>query len=199
MTPFADEVELLLDDPTTSDQMTRTILLSSPTYSMLVWTEGSPRYVKIVPSLTAEDDGGPQVVNHHKVPRRKYAPGDKVTLRNGGKLDQVPETWSYIWSEMPGMLFSDSYINEWGDSITSDNCPSREEKPEITDGGIRQCRGGDIGETGCAVIAIVEMSGIVYGDAEVDGVRAGGVIGGDDGLSKRDSVSTGIGDQGGDR
>ncbi len=83
-----------------------------------------------------EDDGAPQVVNHHKVPRKKYPPGAKVTLRNGGKLDQVPETWSYIWSEMPGMLVSDSYINEWGVAIASDNCPSREDKPEITDGGI---------------------------------------------------------------
>ena len=83
-----------------------------------------------------EDDGAPQVVNHHKVPRRQYSPGDKVTLCNGGQLDQVPQTWAYIWSEMPGMLFSDSYINEWGVSITSDNCPSREDRPEITDGGI---------------------------------------------------------------
>lgn len=83
-----------------------------------------------------EDDGAPQVVNHHKVPRKKYSPGDKVTLRNGGQLDQVSETWSYIWSEMPGMLFSDSYVNEWGVSVTSNNCPSREDKPEITDGGI---------------------------------------------------------------
>ena len=83
-----------------------------------------------------EDDGAPQVVNHHKIPRRKYAPGDKVTLRNGGELGQVTQTWAYIWSEMPGMLFSDSYINEWGVSVTSDNCPSREDNPEITDGGI---------------------------------------------------------------
>ena len=83
-----------------------------------------------------EDDGAPQVVNHHKVPRKNYPPGAKVILRNGGTLDQVPQTWSYIWSEMPGMLFSDSYINEWGVSIASDNCPSREDKPEITDGGI---------------------------------------------------------------
>jgi dipeptidase len=83
-----------------------------------------------------EDDLSPQVVNHHKVPRKKYSPGDKVTLRNGGQLDQVEQTWAYIWSEMPGMLFSDSYINEWGVGVTSDNCPSREDKPEITDGGI---------------------------------------------------------------
>jgi dipeptidase len=83
-----------------------------------------------------EDDTSPQIVNHHKVPRREYPPGEKVTLLNGGQLDQVRQTWAYLWSEMPGMLFSDSYINEWGVSVTSDNCPSREDKPEITDGGI---------------------------------------------------------------
>jgi len=83
-----------------------------------------------------EDDTPPQIVNHHKVPRRTHAPGEKVKLLNGGQLDQVEQTWAYIWSEMPGMLFSDSYINEWGVSIASDNCPSREDRPEITDGGI---------------------------------------------------------------
>lgn len=83
-----------------------------------------------------EDDGPPQVVNHHKVPRRRHAQGSKVTLRNGGQLDQVACTWAFIWSEMPGMLFSDSYVNEWGVCITSDNCPSREDRTELTDGGI---------------------------------------------------------------
>jgi dipeptidase len=83
-----------------------------------------------------EDDTIPQIVNHHKIPRRKHAPGEKVKLLNGGQLNQVEQTWAYIWSEMPGMLFSDSYINERGVSITSDNCPSREDKPQITDGGI---------------------------------------------------------------
>jgi len=83
-----------------------------------------------------EDDSPPQIVHHHKVPRKRYAPGEEVTLRNGGRLDQVNETWAYIWSEMPGMLFSDSYVNEWGVGITSDNCPSGEDKAEITDGGI---------------------------------------------------------------
>jgi dipeptidase len=83
-----------------------------------------------------EDDGPPQIVNHHKVPRRGYAPGTKVTLLNGGQLDQADQTWAYIWSELPGMHFSDSYVNEWGVGIASDNCPSREDTPEITDGGI---------------------------------------------------------------
>ena len=83
-----------------------------------------------------EDDGPPQIVNHYKMPRKKYASGTKVTLLNGGQLDQAEQTWAYIWSELPGMHFSDSYINEWGVGIASDNCPSREDQPEITDGGI---------------------------------------------------------------
>jgi dipeptidase len=83
-----------------------------------------------------EDDSWPQIVNHHKIPRRKYSPGEEVTLLNGGRLGQVEQTWAYIWSEMPGELFSDSYVNEWGVSITSNNCPSREDKPQITEGGI---------------------------------------------------------------
>ncbi len=83
-----------------------------------------------------EDDGAPQIVNHHKVSRQQYALGDRVKLRKGGTLAQVEQTWAYIWSEMPGQLFSDSYVNEWGVTVTSDNCPSREDKPVLTNGGI---------------------------------------------------------------
>lgn len=83
-----------------------------------------------------EDDSPPQIVNHFKEPRRRYPPGSTVTLINGGKLEQVEETWSYFQAEMPGYLFSDSFLNEWGVCITSDACPSREDQPELTDGGI---------------------------------------------------------------
>ncbi len=83
-----------------------------------------------------EDDGAPQIVNHHKIARKKHAPGEMAQLLNGGQVEQAEQTWAYIWSEMPGMHFSDSYINEWGVSVTSDNCPSRENRPDITDGGI---------------------------------------------------------------
>ena len=83
-----------------------------------------------------EDDEAPQIVNHHKVPRRSHPPGTRVKLRNGSSVEQAEQTWAFIWSEMPGVLFSDSYVNEWGVTITSDNCPSREDKPELTDGGI---------------------------------------------------------------
>ncbi len=83
-----------------------------------------------------EDDWGPQLVNHHRVPRQQHAPGSTVTLRNGGTLEQVDQTWAYLWSELPGMRFSDTYVNEWGVTVTSDGCRSREDKPELTEGGI---------------------------------------------------------------
>ncbi|HPY50539.1 MAG TPA: C69 family dipeptidase, partial [Sedimentisphaerales bacterium] len=83
-----------------------------------------------------EDDYPPQVVNHYKVPRQMHGPGATVVLRNGGVLEQVEQTWAYLWSEMPGMLFSDTCVNEWGVTVTSDGCPSREDRPKITDGGI---------------------------------------------------------------
>ncbi|MGB2698064.1 MAG: C69 family dipeptidase [Candidatus Zixiibacteriota bacterium] len=83
-----------------------------------------------------EDDSPPQMVNHRKIPRMKHQTGEKVQLINGGELDQVEETWAYIWSEMPGMTFSDSYINQWGVCVASNRCPSREDNPVITNGGI---------------------------------------------------------------
>jgi dipeptidase len=83
-----------------------------------------------------EDDDPPQLVNHHKVGRRTHGADATVTLHHGGVLQQAERTWAYLWSEMPGQLFSDSYLNEWGVTVTSDNCPSREDRPEITDGGI---------------------------------------------------------------
>ncbi len=83
-----------------------------------------------------EDDGGPQLVNYYKVPRIKYEPGETITLSSGAVIPQVSETFSFLWFEMPGMHFSDSYMNEWGVVISSDACASREDKPQLTDGGI---------------------------------------------------------------
>jgi dipeptidase len=84
-----------------------------------------------------EDDSPPLVVNHYKIERRMHSRGEKVKLLGGGELDQVEQTWAYIWSEMPDFVFSDSYLNEWGVCIASNQCPSRENQPELTDGGIR--------------------------------------------------------------
>ncbi|MBI5266246.1 MAG: C69 family dipeptidase [candidate division Zixibacteria bacterium] len=83
-----------------------------------------------------EDDYIPQIVNHHKVPRRTFTSGATVELDNDLTMEQVGETWEYIWSEIPGLLYSDSYLNEWGVCICSDACPSREDRPSLTGGGI---------------------------------------------------------------
>ncbi|MEN6335807.1 MAG: C69 family dipeptidase [Phycisphaerales bacterium] len=83
-----------------------------------------------------EDDGGPQLVNHHKLPRQTYPAGTTLKLQTGAAFEQAPQTWACIWSEMPGLQFSDSYVNEWGVTVCSDNCPSREDRAELTDGGI---------------------------------------------------------------
>lgn len=89
-----------------------------------------------------EDNGGPLVMPQYKVPRMKHMPGEMLIMENSAaKIPQVPETWSYIWSETripaPGASFSDFFINEWGVAVTSDNCgPSREDKPELENGGV---------------------------------------------------------------
>lgn len=83
-----------------------------------------------------EDDGGPQIVNYYKVPRLNHKKGETITLATGAIIPQVVETYSFLWFEMPGMHFSDSYINEWGVVISSDACASREDSPDLTNGGI---------------------------------------------------------------
>jgi len=83
-----------------------------------------------------EDDASPQLVNWYKVPRRQHAATEIIQTNHGAEIPQVSETFAYLWLEMPGMEFSDSYLNEWGVTIASNQCPSREDQPELTDGGI---------------------------------------------------------------
>ncbi len=80
-----------------------------------------------------EDDWGERVVNMYKIPAQ--AQPEDVLLRRGGTVT-VKNRMPYLWLEMPGLEFSDSYINEYGVAIASDGCPSREDQPELTDGGI---------------------------------------------------------------
>ncbi|MBN2173669.1 MAG: C69 family dipeptidase [Bacteroidales bacterium] len=83
-----------------------------------------------------EDDWGDRIVNIFKVPVAMHKPGETVQMKGGGDLSQPEKTGSYLWLEMPEMEFSDTYMNEWGVTIASDACLSREKNPEITDGGI---------------------------------------------------------------
>ncbi len=83
-----------------------------------------------------EDDFGTRVVNAWRVPRLRHEPGESVRFRNGAEIPQVPETWAMIWFQVNGLEFSDTFCNEWGVTVASDACPSREDEPELTDGGI---------------------------------------------------------------
>ncbi|PKP19380.1 MAG: hypothetical protein CVU06_11395 [Bacteroidetes bacterium HGW-Bacteroidetes-22] len=83
-----------------------------------------------------EDDYGEQIVNWIVVPAAKHNSGEVIRARNGAAIPQVTETARYIWFDMPGMEFSDSYLNEYGVTIASNACPSREDSARLTDGGL---------------------------------------------------------------
>ncbi len=83
-----------------------------------------------------EDDAGVNFVNVHKIPHM-HQPKDKmIRLKNGGLLEEVSETLGYLWCQIPGQEFGDTYMNEKGVIIASNQCLSREEKGELTNGGI---------------------------------------------------------------
>ena len=83
-----------------------------------------------------EDDSGINLINWYKVPRLTHKYGENITLINGGQIPQVNETYSFLWLEMPGQTFSDSFMNEWGVTIASDACQSKEKSPNLLNGGI---------------------------------------------------------------
>lgn len=66
-----------------------------------------------------EDDSGEQMLNVYIT---KSEPQNNIA--------------KYLWVEFPGMKVADSFLNEYGVAITSDNCPSKEDKPELTNGGV---------------------------------------------------------------
>jgi dipeptidase len=93
-----------------------------------------------------EDDSGEVTVRLHVVPENTHPNSFKLT--DGSVIYRephtmlsvsVPETsYGYVWSEMKGLDFSDSYVNEHGVMIASDNAGgSREDNPPLVGGGIR--------------------------------------------------------------
>lgn len=66
-----------------------------------------------------EDDSGEQMLNIYVKPR-----------------DNAKGMNKYIWCEFPGMSVADAFINEHGVAVASDGCPSREDKGELTRGGV---------------------------------------------------------------
>lgn len=83
-----------------------------------------------------EDDSGEQVVILHLQPAIQEITDEPIRLLKGGLVAPDPTTAGYLWLQMPGMLFSDSYVNCHAVSIVSNACPSRETDGEIENGGI---------------------------------------------------------------
>jgi dipeptidase len=82
------------------------------------------------------DDDGFQLVNTYVEPRKHYAPGAEQSLQYGGKIPQVRTTHKFLWLEVPGMEVADGFMNEHGVCIGSNFCGSREDRLDISDGGI---------------------------------------------------------------
>ncbi len=90
-----------------------------------------------------EENALDRVLEFRKIPRLRSKADVKVDLHRGGRLEAVPETGAFLWSENPGLEFSDGYLNEWGVAIASIQCMTREDsydalvaRGEIRDGGI---------------------------------------------------------------
>ena len=83
-----------------------------------------------------EDDDGPQIINYYIVPAITHSSEEYILLKNGGQVPQVKETYRYLWFQMPGMDFSDSYFNEYGVCVASDQCLSKEDQGKLSQGGI---------------------------------------------------------------
>jgi dipeptidase len=83
-----------------------------------------------------EDDGIQYLYRMVRFERAVHSPGEYVELAGGGRLAQADTTWEYLMFEMPGKVFSHLLLNEHGVAVSSDNCPSREDKPELAEGGI---------------------------------------------------------------
>jgi len=88
-----------------------------------------------------EDDGGNNAMVQYRVPRATHKTDELITFEpDCAKIPQVSETWAYYWSETRASWrasFSDVFMNEWGVAVASDSCNySREDRPELTNGGI---------------------------------------------------------------
>ncbi|MEC7583581.1 MAG: C69 family dipeptidase [Planctomycetota bacterium] len=82
-----------------------------------------------------EDSGNDRPVHFWKVEAAEHEKGERK-LRRGGSVSFAPHTHGYIWCQMPGLEFSDTYFNEHGVCVISNGCTSREDRPDLTDGGI---------------------------------------------------------------
>ena len=75
-----------------------------------------------------EQNYGQRYLNFRKVPRIQHKVGEMIKLQGGAEIPQVKESYAFLWSENPGIAYSDGYLNEWGVAVVSDGCPDRSEE-----------------------------------------------------------------------
>ncbi len=84
-----------------------------------------------------EDDTGINFVNVHRIPATYRNPKEKtIKLKNGALIPAANHTHACLWLQLPGQEFADSYFNEKGVVIASNQCRSREDNGALTEGGI---------------------------------------------------------------
>ena len=97
-----------------------------------------------------EDDSGEQMLNVYIVPAgtqpattegglkipASIANGKADGGKGGNKAPKQRTNGKFIWCEFPGMSVADAAMNQWGVAIASDGCNSREDREDVTDGGI---------------------------------------------------------------
>lgn len=83
-----------------------------------------------------EDDRGFFFVNVHKISPASHQGEKAAKLKNGGFIPQPQHSHGFLWLQIPGVEFGDSYFNDQGIALASNSCPSREDKGELTNGGI---------------------------------------------------------------
>ena len=57
-------------------------------------------------------------------------------LLNVYKTKSTKDEAACLWCELAGMEVSDCFLNEYGVAVASNNCPSVEDKEDLTDGGV---------------------------------------------------------------
>lgn len=83
-----------------------------------------------------EDDMGKNFfVDIHKIPAAHHE-NAVLRLRTSVEMPQVRNTNGFLWLQVPGVDFADSYFTENGIAICSNACESREDQPQLTEGGI---------------------------------------------------------------
>ena len=83
-----------------------------------------------------EDDSGDIIVNLRKIQARDYGSPQHIALGHGAVHETDGKTNAFLWIEATTQEFADSFINQYGVLLTSDSCPSREQRTDVTDGGI---------------------------------------------------------------